>query len=67
MGPSTFVTAALSFICLLIEWDEFDSFELFKWTKYYKKELKLPEMTQKHWCRTSKSAAEAEFRVSATL
>jgi hypothetical protein len=34
--------------------------------KHCGKELKLPEVTRKYWCRTSESAAETEFPVSAT-
>jgi len=49
--------------CLLIKRDEADSFEQ---RKHCEKELKLPEMTRKHWCRTSKSPAETQFQVSAT-
>ena len=49
--------------CLLIERNKADSFEQ---RKHCKKELKLPEMTRKHWCRTSESAAETEVWVSAT-
>jgi len=49
---------------LLIERNKADSFEQ---RKHCEKALKLPEMTWKHWCRTSESAAETEFRVSATL
>jgi hypothetical protein len=43
---------------LLIELDKADSFEQ---RKHCKKELKLPEMTRKHWCQTSESAAETEY------
>jgi hypothetical protein len=49
---------------LLIERDKANSFEQ---RKHCEKESKLPEMTQKHWCWTSESAAETKFRVSATL
>jgi hypothetical protein len=48
-------------------WIKRDKAISFKQRKHCKKELKLPEMKQKHWCRTSESAAETEFRVSATL